>query len=413
MNIMVFRNTSRYIVVGMVLLLMLTLFSTEAFAEIPGDKCTLTSVTVGMSGEQGADPRDYTSNGNDSVTFPLEWESMEILSLAYVYDDLTTHSETHSLKIEYSYDDSLYQELTASVEAFNPGEKTLDSINVEGEDAVYLRFSLVKIGTGSTPSGTSLSIRLVRELPPAPPDAEEKTVYSNFPRYSGFGTISATIDADRDTFTGLLRDDKLVDPADYTVTSGSTIITLSESHLAALKPGTHEYRALFGDDYADLILVKEAAGSDDNENLIVLKDFPKYTGTGVVSAAIDAHPDAFLELLLSDSVVDESEYTVDEGSTIITLSEKHLKGLAVGTYKYTAVFTYGFADLTLVVEDAGQSPGGEPTDDGTSSGNNGDRSGQKSVATGDSMQIGLWVLLLAIATLAILLIVSKKKSIQK
>lgn len=83
---------------------------------------------------------------------------------------------------------------------------------------------------------------------PATPSQKPGTTFqvlSHFDTYTGIETIAARIDADHTTFTGLWLGGQEVDPADYTITAGSTIITLANSHLEKLPNKTHYYIAEF------------------------------------------------------------------------------------------------------------------------------------------------------------------------
>jgi uncharacterized repeat protein (TIGR02543 family) len=66
-------------------------------------------------------------------------------------------------------------------------------------------------------------------------------VIKHFGTYEGSGTLSATIDCDDyKKMTRLLYDGKVVPEANYTVKSGSTIVTLSESYLNTFAVGSHD-----------------------------------------------------------------------------------------------------------------------------------------------------------------------------
>ena len=71
------------------------------------------------------------------------------------------------------------------------------------------------------------------------------TVLSHFEDFTGSGTVSARIDADYTKFRRVLYNGQAVDPAHYTITSGSTIITFSENYLRTLSNGTHWYTVEF------------------------------------------------------------------------------------------------------------------------------------------------------------------------
>ncbi len=84
-------------------------------------------------------------------------------------------------------------------------------------------------------------------------------VTSPFGIYEGSGVCTATIDASREIFLYLEKNGELVDDSHYTITSGSTIITLTEDYLCTLNNGEHLYRAVFSDGFADLQLIVNVA----------------------------------------------------------------------------------------------------------------------------------------------------------
>ena|GEM_PF-3913249 len=79
-----------------------------------------------------------------------------------------------------------------------------------------------------------------------------------------------------------------------------------------------------------------------------------WTGEGEASFRLDADPKTFVKLYEGDKKsgkeVNESNYTITAGSTIITLKEDYVKTLENGTYLYTAEFEDGDAVLKLIVD---------------------------------------------------------------
>jgi hypothetical protein len=109
---------------------------------------------------------------------------------------------------------------------------------------------------GSNVSG-AISVTVTGQDAPAP---IQYPVLSAFPAFTGTGggDRTATVDADRSKFTRLLYGGNAVDPGNYTVTEGSTVITLNENYLKTLANGTHTFRAEFTNGYADLTLTVKA-----------------------------------------------------------------------------------------------------------------------------------------------------------
>jgi hypothetical protein len=81
----------------------------------------------------------------------------------------------------------------------------------------------------------------------------------------------------------------------------------------------------------------------------VIKHYGTWTGTGSAQGIVDGPFGEFVRLTLNGNVVNPTNYTKVDGSTVITLTEAYLKTLANGAYTYRAEFTYGYADLNLVV----------------------------------------------------------------
>ena|GEM_PF-4533794 len=79
------------------------------------------------------------------------------------------------------------------------------------------------------------------------------TIIDNFPIFDGAGDRTAIIDADASQFVRLTLDSKEVNPSNYTVTSGSTILTLKEAYLSSLPNGSYTFTAHFTNGRAFLI----------------------------------------------------------------------------------------------------------------------------------------------------------------
>jgi hypothetical protein len=130
----------------------------------------------------------------------------------------------------------------------------------------------------------------------------------------------------------------------------------------------------------------------------VIKHFDTWTGAGTAYAKIDAPSAKFVALYCGEAQVDPADYKVAEGSTIITLSKRCLKGFSNGTYRFVATYTDGHsADITLKVDLTDDSTNG--TDDIDDPSKSGSKSGSSD--TGDDFGIGLLsgTLLLAAAGL--------------
>ncbi|MGL6202119.1 MAG: GLUG motif-containing protein [Lachnospiraceae bacterium] len=134
--------------------------------------------------------------------------------------------------------------------------------------------------------------------------------------------------------------------------------------------------------------------------------FDTFTGASKVSGTVNAPYNKFVRLLIDGEEVDSSNYTITEGSTVITLSDEYLKTLKDGSYTIKVEFSDGSATTTLTIN---VDKGSSTSSDGSSTSSD-DKSSSKfgtAPSTGDSI-IFSFILLMA-ASLS-LLIVFKKKS---
>ncbi|SEW13565.1 hypothetical protein [[Clostridium] fimetarium] len=130
-------------------------------------------------------------------------------------------------------------------------------------------------------------------------------------------------------------------------------------------------------------------------NYPILSNFTTFTGAGNSSARIDADISDFVQLLYNGQVVDSQNYTLESGSTIITLKEAYLKTLGTGAFNFTAQFEDGTVALTLNLDK--QSVGDEalissPVEEGSLSATIAAAGALNSPATGDSTNYILWIL---------------------
>lgn len=80
---------------------------------------------------------------------------------------------------------------------------------------------------------------------------------------------------------------------------------------------------------------------------------------GNVVLKINADYNKFVDLYIDNKKVDKKNYTVDEGSTVITLSKDYLKTLSNGKHNIKAEFNDGEANTTLTITDT--TKGNNPT----------------------------------------------------
>ena len=100
------------------------------------------------------------------------------------------------------------------------------------------------------------------------------SVLSHFGTWTGSGTSTARVDEDHSKFVRLLLNGNVVASSNYTVTAGSTIITLNESYLRNFANGTYNFRAEFTDGFANLRLIVS-----HNFGVVPQTGIPSITGT--------------------------------------------------------------------------------------------------------------------------------------
>jgi hypothetical protein len=121
------------------------------------------------------------------------------------------------------------------------------------------------------PAGEATVTATYKDIPPV-----TYIVVKDFGKYTGNGTVFAEVDANHLLFVQLLYDGTEIDSAYYTVTKGSTVITLHENYLRTFKNGTYLFIAEFTNgtsEYIELVVdVPEedetpgTGGDDDQES---------------------------------------------------------------------------------------------------------------------------------------------------
>ena len=76
---------------------------------------------------------------------------------------------------------------------------------------------------------------------------------------------------------------------------------------------------------------------------------PTYTGSGTKAVRSTAPLSKFREVRVDDTVIDSSNYTITEGSTIVTFKESYLKSLSVGEHTIKVVSTDGLTSGKLTI----------------------------------------------------------------
>lgn len=139
--------------------------------------------------------------------------------------------------------------------------------------------------------------------------------------------------------------------------------------------------------------------SDSDEDstaysIIEAETSASYTlGSGEAAViAIDADIAEFVSVAVEGTVLtQDTDYTVTEGSTIITFTESYLESLEPGTYDVVITFTNGTASATLTILDPSSSSDSDTPE------------------VGDDSDLALWMCLAAVAALSLGIMGLRKK----
>jgi LPXTG-motif cell wall-anchored protein len=127
-----------------------------------------------------------------------------------------------------------------------------------------------------------------------PKVADTFGIIEHFGEYSGSGTISAKVDHDYRKFVSLLYDGEVVDPSNYDISEGSTVITLHEAHARTYSVGRHDkFVAQYTDGRSEFIYMSVVApagavaktGDDVNLLLLIVLGLAAFLGLGLAMAA--------------------------------------------------------------------------------------------------------------------------------
>ena len=130
----------------------------------------------------------------------------------------------------------------------------------------------------------------------------------------------------------------------------------------------------------------------------------------------------FQKVLVDGNVVAPENYTVTEGSTVITFKQAFLNTLSAGSHSFEIVWTDGSAktNFTVAMNTPGNNNNDDDEDDGSSNGNAQGEQGEQggnaaaqtpaaSPKTGDASNYALWAVLLVVAVAGIAGVLIKKK----
>ncbi len=131
----------------------------------------------------------------------------------------------------------------------------------------------------------------------------------------------------------------------------------------------------------------------------------KETNGGVTFRA-NGSVSKFTGILIDGKPVDETNYTVEAGSTIVTLKQEYLDTLSPGEHSLTFLYTDGDASATFHIQTESSGNNGITGTDGnmetggnagTGENGNGNAAASRNAATGDHAAVFLWGLLLLLS----------------
>ena len=171
-----------------------------------------------------------------------------------------------------------------------------------------------------------------------------------------------------------------------TDTSNTAVLTVTENTTPA--PGSVDYEILDG---------ANTSWEQNSDGSLSIR------GSGAISK--------FVGVKVDGNLVDVKNYTVKEGSTIVTLKADYLNTLSVGNHTFEIIWTDGTASTRFTVSKS-DSGSDEPTDNNGTSGSQTDDNHQITAPkTGDNSHTGLWISLLGVSLAGLLsmIYVRKKK----
>lgn len=175
----------------------------------------------------------------------------------------------------------------------------------------------------------------------------------------------------------------VVSNAAGTVTSNTAVLTVTENTTPDPEPVDYE--------------ILDGANSNWEQNSDVSLSI---RGSGEFSK--------FVGVKVDGNLVDAKNYTVKEGSTIVTLKAEYLNTLSVGSHTIEIVWTDGTASTTFTIKAASSDNGNNNQNDNNNS--NPDDSDKKEEApkTGDDTPV-VWLFILSIISGTGLILIAKKR----
>ena len=159
----------------------------------------------------------------------------------------------------------------------------------------------------------------------------------------------------------LLKNDTIVQEGDFsTITTGSTVI-YSDSISSSGITNFIFYLYIDGNSENNLNMMNKSlvgtitVGQLESIYQLTNGDGSTYTsaysGSGTKAVRSDAPLNKFKEVKVDELIVDSSNYTLTEGSTIITFKEAYLQSLSDGEHTFKIMSTDGFASGKITIKE--------------------------------------------------------------
>ena len=320
----------------------------------------------------------------------------------------------------------------------NEASYTTSTVNISCSGFKYQ--CVVSNSAGMVTSNTAVLTVTENIIPdPDPVDYEILDGANSNWEQNSDGSLSIRGSGALSKFVGVKVDGTLVDAKNYTVKEGSTIVTLKTDYLNTLSVGTHTFEILWTDGSAGTTFTSKADSSDngnnnqndndnsnrdDTENIIPDPvDYEILDGAnsnweqnsdGSLSIRGSGALSKFVGVKVDGTLVDAKNYTVKEGSTIITLKASYLNTLSAGTHSVEILWTDGSASTTFTSKADSSDNGNNNQNDNNNSNRDDsvlpDDSDKKEEApeTGDDTP-SVWLFILTIISGMGLILTAKKR----
>ena len=201
----------------------------------------------GSSGGSGGGGGGGGSSSSSSSTYVAI-----VYDVFYSYDGTTETSKTTRVTDTYAAGSTYsYSPLTFT------GYTNIGASNASGtmneNKIVTFKYKQTSANASTTPTGTASSTT-VSPTTYGTPYQYQIIKGANQQVSSNNGAVSMTANAEASKFLYVQVDGEVVGSTNYTIESGSTILTFTATYIKSLSAGNHSVRMVFSDGYADTIL---------------------------------------------------------------------------------------------------------------------------------------------------------------